>query len=291
MLELTLNGLAVKWDAEKRVLYFGTDAGAVKPAIRCLGDMEEVLYAGGGEPEEKIKNREELQRELYFMFRDLSLPEHRSLFREKGIRYDITVLASGTIGREYVKTAGHYHPLKPGTPYTYPEVYEVIYGEAHYLLQEPVDPASPEKGLREIIIVAAGPGDKVLIPSGYGHVTINPGSGYLIMSNLVAGNFDSVYEPLREMGGAGYCQLCSPEDGPDPLFVTNTCYSFCPPLHFLRPIGFEPLLPEKSASMYHAFIKCPHNFAYLTSPEDFQEEFKQYLEAVKRNSFNGCPDP
>lgn len=283
MLELKLNGLGVKWDAEKKVLYFGPDAQAARPAVRYLEDMEEVLYAGDGGLGGELDSSGARRRELYFMFRDLHLPEHRALFRKAGIRYDITVLVPGTMGREYVKTAGHYHPLKPGTAYTYPEIYEVLYGEAHYLLQKPVNFDRPADGLQEIIIVAAGPGDKVLVPSGFGHITINPGADFLVMSNLVADNFDSIYEPLREMGGAGYCQLSCPQDEAEPLFVTNTCYPECPPLCFSCPVQLAPLLPEKHISQYHAFIEHPQNFSYLTCPENFQEEFAGYLAALRQN--------
>ncbi|HAA34141.1 MAG TPA: hypothetical protein DCD97_02390, partial [Firmicutes bacterium] len=121
MIKLSLDGLTVKWDPGERALYFGAAEKAAKPDIRYLKDMQEVLYPVDGETTDDGDPR----RELYFMFRDLHLPEHRALFREKGIRFDITVLVPGTIGKEFVKTAGHYHPFKPGTSFTYPELYEV----------------------------------------------------------------------------------------------------------------------------------------------------------------------
>ncbi|RJX26089.1 MAG: glucose-6-phosphate isomerase [Dethiobacter sp.] len=282
MINLTLSGLPVKWDPEKRMLVFGPDMEAVKPAVRYLEDMQEVLYDRGAE---QLKEKDDPRRELYFMFRDLHLPEHESLFRERGIRYDITVLVPGTIGQEYVKTAGHYHPFKPGTTYTYPEVYEVLYGEAHYLLQKPENLSKPGEGVEEVIVVAAEPGDKVLIPSGFGHITINPGSDFLVMSNLVASNFDSIYEPLRAMGGAGYCQLSCPVDKQEPFFVANPCYPSCPPLHFSRPVELTQFLLEKNIPQYQSFVEHPQTFTFLTHPENFQEEFVQYLKALRQNSF------
>ena len=57
------------------------------------------------------------------------------------------------------------HPENPaGTGY--PELYEVVEGVAHFLLQK--------KTLEHIVLVKAAKGDIVLIPLGYGHVTINP---------------------------------------------------------------------------------------------------------------------
>ena len=76
-------------------------------------------------------------KELYFMYREVARREEREEIRRRGLRYDITVIKPGLLGSEYIKTAGHYHPFKPGTGLTYPEVYEVLYGRGHYLLQCP----------------------------------------------------------------------------------------------------------------------------------------------------------
>ena len=116
IMELNLSGLPVWWDAQKMELLFGPEKRALEPAVRRLGEMRDVLY------QEKRPGKKEDERALYFMYRDLNLPEHQVLFEEKGIRYDITVLVPGSIGAEYIKTAGHYHPLKPGAHCTYPEV-------------------------------------------------------------------------------------------------------------------------------------------------------------------------
>jgi len=88
-------------------------------------------------------------------------------------------------GREYVKTKGHYH-LKNPAGIGYPERYEVIEGVAHVLLQK--------KTLDHIALVKATKGDIVLIPRGYGHVTINPSrEETLMMANLVSAAFVSEY--------------------------------------------------------------------------------------------------
>lgn len=201
--ELVLSGLPLWWEAGPRELLYGPEKKVLAPAVRRLGEMRAVLYPAG-EPD-----RAEDERALYYMYRALNLSEHRELFQEKGIRYDVTVLEPGRIGLEYIKTAGHYHPLKPGASCTYPEVYEVLHGRACYLIQKPHDLQDPRQGLAQVIVVDAGPGDKVLIPPDFGHITINPGTDFLVMSNLVASAFQSVYEPLVEMGGGGYFGLVS----------------------------------------------------------------------------------
>lgn len=205
--ELLLSGLPLWWAAGPRELLYGPEKQVLVPAVRRLGEMRAVLYPAG-EP-----GRAEDERALYYMYRALNQPEHRALFQEKGIRYDVTVLEPGSIGLEYIKTAGHYHPFKPGSGCTYPEVYEVLHGRACYLMQKPHNLQDPRQGLAQVIVVDAGPGDKVLIPPDFGHITINPGHDFLVMSNLVAAAFQSVYEPLVEMGGGGYFGLVSAAAG------------------------------------------------------------------------------
>ena len=53
--------------------------------------------------------------ELYYMYRDLFLSRaDREQLLKQDVRYDITIIPPNWLGREYVKTVGHYHPLVPG---------------------------------------------------------------------------------------------------------------------------------------------------------------------------------
>ena len=44
------------------------------------------------------------------------------------------------------------------------------------------------------------PSDKVLVPPGYGHITINRSNKTLKMANFVARNFSSLYDPIQGEG-------------------------------------------------------------------------------------------
>jgi glucose-6-phosphate isomerase len=56
-------------------------------------------------------------------------------------------------------------------------------------------------------LVRAGPGDRVLVPPGFGHVTINPGSTTLSMVNIVSTRFESDYTSYERLRGAAYFEL------------------------------------------------------------------------------------
>lgn len=195
------------------------------------------------------------------------------------MRYDITVIRPGTLGSEYVKTAGHYHPLKPGTGTTYPEVYEVLHGRAHYLLQR-YHPDNPDQ-LEAVILINAKPGDKVLIPPHFGHITINPGDDFLIMSNWVAEGFSSIYDPIREHGGGAYYELQT-EEGPE--FVPNKNYNPLPPLERCSVTPVPQLKLITGLPIYRVFQEDNSAFDFLVNPENYQDIFDSYLQELYHGS-------
>jgi len=161
-----------------------------EPDIRWLYDLRDVICDQNWLA--KAKNTE-----LYYMYRDLFLSRaDGEKLREQGVRYDITIIPPGMLGCEYVKTIGHYHPLVPSERVTYPEIYEILEGEALYLLQK--------LDLSDVVAVNASAGDKVLVPPGYGHVTINRSNKILKMANFVARDFSSLYGPIKERAGGAY---------------------------------------------------------------------------------------
>ena len=193
------------------------------PDVRKLGDMKEVVL------DKRFLASANMDMELYYMFREVSKNEEdEKRIKERELRYDITIIPPNRLGAEFVKTAGHYHPLLPGSQMTYPEMYEVLEGEAHYLLQRKDEKRGTEK-ITDVIVVKAKEGDKVIIPPNYGHVTINPSETTLKMANWVARTFSSIYEPIRVKGGAAYFELTNGE------FIKNEKYGAVPDIRFLKP--------------------------------------------------------
>ncbi|NLW06867.1 MAG: glucose-6-phosphate isomerase [Clostridia bacterium] len=230
------------------LLTFADEVSAPEPDIRRLSDALPVLYADIATSDQP----------LYYMYRGVCLQKDQQLFEQHEIRYDLTVILAGTIGGEYIKTVGHFHPLKPHSSETYPEYYEVIDGEAIYLLQK----NSRSGEVEEIMAIEAKKGDKVFIPPSYGHVTINPGSTPLVMANLVESNFSSLYAPFRDKHGAAYYYL-EGEDGKR-NFVKNKNYQNSVALKLLAaPSLSQPIASVKNKSLYEAFVTEPEAFKIL----------------------------
>lgn len=199
--------------------------------------------------------------ELYYMYRDLSLSRaDKEMLMQQNLRYDITIIPPNRLGREYIKTAGHYHPIVPGGSVTYPELYEVLEGEAIYLLQK--------EDQSDVVAVYASARDKVLVPPCYGHVTINRSNKTLKMANFVARNFSSLYDPFREKAGGAYFFT---EEG----WIKN---DRCPEAGQLRRVeapdssSLRKLGLTRGREMY-PLLREPGLLDYLTRPDEHLEIF------------------
>jgi len=237
--------------AKDGTLTFNENIKAPRPAIRRFRDAANVIY-----PYQKV---EPDKTPLYYMYRGVYRIGDREAFENNGIRHDITVLLPGFMGgQEFIKTVGHFHPKKPGQDITYPEYYEVLYGEALYLFQK----NTPDGDVEENFIVTAKQGDKVYIDPNYGHVTINPGSKHLVMANLVAGNFRSDYAPIEHKKGPAYFyiknNLGELEFVPNPNYKNNPSLKLISAAEKDQPVELEP-----GKTLYDAYLEDPNRFDFL----------------------------
>ena len=227
--------------------------GLPEPSARTVADMENVFAVR--------PSNQNPETPLYYMYRDLykTHGDHEWLMRNH-LRYDITRIPAGIINGEYTKTKGHYHPLNEAGV-AYPEVYEVLSGYAYYLLQK--------RDHTDVIVVAARAGDVVLIPSGYGHVTINPGKDELVMANLVSTDFASEYGEINEMHGAAYYYM--KKDG----WVPNPNYGKPIPIHTLLPSPIPELGILPGRSLYE-MVGTSDTLDVMNHPEKFTDEVGRF---------------
>jgi len=223
--------------------------------VRKLQDMEDVVF-----DREWFEKTYERNRDMYYMFRDLAKSDaDHEVIESHHLRYDITRIPPGKLGSEYVKTVGHYHPPVPGTDVSYPEIYQVLDGSATYLLQK-VEPGEEDIVL-DVAVIKAEKGDLVLVPPGYGHVTVNASEKTLEMANWVCRDFSSVYDPIKRLSGAAYFLL---KDG----FAKNPLYRDIPPIRYLRPLGFDELGLASGENMYD-LVHRADKLRFLSAPQDY----------------------
>lgn len=149
---------------------------------------------------------------------------HYYMIRGGSKKRNVTILESGTVGDEYIKTYGHYHVGDLD------ETYWFVSGEGIVLQQKRADPERPEV-VEEFKAIRVNEGDSVYMPPGYGHLMVNTGATWLVLvddspvegaddSALMPGHAD--YEPVKRMRGFAYYVV---ERGGSPALVRNAAYT------------------------------------------------------------------
>ena len=187
------------------------DLTKLKPDVRKLSDIKDVIF-----DQDWLKTANDF--DLYYMYRGIE--------NNDSIRYDITVVPANMLGSEFTKTKGHYHIG------SYQEVYTVLEGQAIYLMQKQ---GSSINEITDAYAVKAEKGDVIIIPSNYGHVTINPSETQeLKMANWLSENCKSDYSPFEKLKGACYYYT---KQG---TWLKNENYKNVPELRFEEPLKEVP---------------------------------------------------
>ncbi|MFW6109904.1 MAG: glucose-6-phosphate isomerase family protein [Patescibacteria group bacterium] len=132
---------------------------------------------------------------IYYMFRNLPF------FSSRETRFDLTILPSFFLGKEFNKTYGHVHKNKAK------EIYKLYVGTALFLLQK----SNKKMEVSEIKLIKAKRGDKVEIPGDYHHCTINIGRFPLVLGNWLPKDTENDYKHIAEAAGFGYYVIRSNE--------------------------------------------------------------------------------
>ena len=180
------------------------DLTKLTPDIRDLDGMRNVLS-------DNIFAKNAINQPLYYMYRGVE---------EKGeLRYDVTVIPPLMLGKEFIKTKGHFHASG------HSEFYTVLEGEALYLMQK--------QDTSDSYFVIAKAGESVIIPGEYGHITINRANKELKMANWISKNCISEYDSIAEKHGACWFYTV---DG----WIKNTNYTQVPELREEQPLKEMP---------------------------------------------------
>ena len=249
-------GLNVKFNPQVYSLIFDRDPPAIEPAIRTIEQMKDVL----------VDSAISTPKQLYFMYRDVYCAKDREVIREHKLRFDITVIRPDRLGREFMKTAGHYHPK------SYPELYEVVYGEA-LCLQQRRDEADFTK-IKEVIAVRAKQGQKIICLPYFGHILINLTDKPLITSNWVSSEFSSEYELYKKSRGAAYYAFFN---NGNIAWEKNKSYTELPNITFLIPNDEISEFGLKTGIPMYSLINDLKRLDFLNHPEryEYEKAFKE----------------
>jgi glucose-6-phosphate isomerase len=130
-----------------------------------------------------------------------------------GLGYGAVVYNHGSLGREALRSQGHVHSAPTSTGIAYSEIYEIWHGRALVYMQD-----SATADVADAVVVEAGPGDKVVIPPGWAHATVNAGEGPMAFGAVYALEARLLYEPLRRLQGMAHYVLADGSTEPNPRY-------------------------------------------------------------------------
>jgi glucose-6-phosphate isomerase len=245
-------GLPVMLNEDTFSLGFGDKLNKPTFRVRELYDLN-MVWANPKDEENRV---------LYKVTSGLWLNGDEAIWKSANIMYGIVLFSSGTVGGEFIKSSGQYHPICAGNTKATPEIYTVLKGIGHFLLQKATP---PYEVIEDAVLVEVHEGETFVVPPDYGHLQINPGNNILVFSYAVMDGLEGVYEPYRKKRGAIYYEIA---EGPE-RYVFNTNYPRRIPLRFIRAgqICQLPFLDEEVT--YQKIRDSLYKLRFLTDPNRF----------------------
>lgn len=232
------------------LLEFGPGTVHAEPKIFYLNgyrDMFTDLLT-----EEDVPNRM-----LYALYEKNALEQDLDTFNRYDLNYNLKMVLPGLIGREYVKTIPHFHPVDETTGETFPEVHEVLAGEGVLLLQK--NTLTGDR-VNQSTAVEFSAGDQIYLKSGFGHTTINTGDQPVLIASLIRRRSETSFSSFQEKKGCLY-SLIRTEEGYSE-YVRNPHYPTAVGLDILPARALDnPLYSPEG--LYGAFIRDPERFSVL----------------------------
>ena len=248
-----ISGLPISLDLKSLKLEFQGDFPFIKKSERSLDELRPYLK----NPE--VKNGPD---PVYYVWRYVHLKKDDEKIKTHNLRYDLTLLPPGKIGGEFIKTAGHYHK-------SFPEVFEVLLGRAYFLIQSFDN--NPEN-IKSVFLIEAGPGEKLLIPIGYGHNMISVFNEPLLTANWVSDKAEYDYESYKNNRGASYYFL---DNGNLIDIVKNPNYDSVPEIKKIRIKEHLEFGLIKDRPLYD-LVNNLDKLRFLNYPEEFKGEWRNW---------------
>lgn len=249
MAERTLPyGLDMKVHAAPPGFSYGEDVIGPVPEIRTLDQIRASLRDPGCCGPQAV----------YAIAMDVARLQDRDELQKRMLLFGVVTYAAGQLGDEPVRSQGHVHRISQHSGWSPPELYEIWQGKAIIYMQEYV-----EDDPGRCFAVIAGPGEKVLVPPGWGHATISASVDEpLTFGAWCDREYGFEYQAVRAHKGLAWYPLV--QDG-HIVWQHNT--------HYL-PGRLQVITPRRYSEfgitddpIYRQFIDDPARFQFIAKPD------------------------
>ena len=241
-------GFEARLEPETLTLAFGKGIQTAPVTVRYLDEVRPMLQDPDSDGPEH----------LYTIYMDVRAPGVTDALPGRGLGYGAVVYNHGAVGRELLRSQGHVHSTSPETGVACSELYEFWHGRGLVYMQ---NTATPE--VDDVIVVEAGPGDKVAIPPGWAHATINAGDEPMVFGAVYAPAARLLYDPLRKLQGMAHYVLA------DGTLEPNSAYQRVPEARRQSAHAFPEQGLEAGQPVLQALAGDETRLDFVSRPEAF----------------------
>lgn len=246
-------------------LRLGDGVQTDEPEIRSTPDLLAVAYRP-----DAILQGSMPQSPLYSVYRNVRTTEamHDEITR-RGLCYTLMVVRDGVIPNtpEWVRTRGHENSRAPGTSLSYPEIHEVLHGEAWLYLQHGIT-----DGVNDVVVMPLRAGDKTVVAPGWASLLVNIGSEPLVVGTWRMEDCHTEHAELAAHGGMAHFVLRGEHDSP--FCEANSRYKAVPEPRTAAPKELSDWGLTRAEPLLAAFHRSPEYLRCLLRPQDFADVWK-----------------
>lgn len=248
-------GLPVRIDTETCDFLLGDGLNAPTFRTRTLHELDPV-WANRVDGDDKV---------IYRYSSPLWFADDAEAWRQAEVGYGIVFFPPGTYGGEYVKSSGQYHAILPRHTMATPEIYTVLAGRGHFMLQRS---RPPYDEITDAVLIEVDAGETFIVPPDYGHLQINPTDAPMAFSYTVMVPIKSNYEPYRRFRGAMYYEMAAGRE----RFAFNPRYAKRVPLRVIKASALRQAPLAESKADYAEVRRSLPSLRFLTRPQEFPAE-------------------
>ena len=193
---------------------------------------------------------------LYTIYMDVCAHDDHPSLQRQGLLYGTVVYNFGAVGEERLRSQGHIHSSDPATGLRYSEIYDFWTGHGFVYLQKECDSV-----VSRALLIPVGPGDKVIVPLGWVHLTVSSADEVLSFGAWCARDNKLEYGPLRQLGGPAHFVLANGDA------VPNARYEHVAEIEVVAPHDLPLLGVPTDRPIYSAWQDNPTLFDFLPHPE------------------------
>jgi len=242
-------GVEIRLDSASLSFQYGNQVFGPKAVPRRLDEIRPSLrdpFCHGPDP-------------VYAIAMDVGRSEHRDEIVRRMLLFGVVAYASGTLGKELVRSQGHVHAVAPHCGWSTPELIEIWRGKAIVYMQQAVndDPG-------RCFAIEAGTGDKIVIPPGWAHFVANADSrAVLVFGAWCDREYGFDYDSVRRRGGLAWFPLVDEKERvkwePNPAYRSSWLIK-------KQPREYPELGVRCEGSIYEQFSSDPETVQWVSDP-------------------------